>query len=123
MTWLLVAVGGAVGTLLRYGLSLVMKGLPLAFIGTLLVNVLGSFALVMIAELHGGRTLGGVELRLILGTGMMGGFTTYSTFNFETYRLLQQGHGMRAFTYVALTLLGCLVAAVLAMQVVRSIRA
>lgn len=123
MTWLLIGAGGAVGSLLRYGIALAMRGLPVAFLGTLLVNVLGSFALVFIAELHGGRTLGGVELRLVLGTGMMGGFTTYSTFNFETYRLLEQGHGVRALLYVVLTLVGCLAAAALAMHLVRTVRA
>ena len=58
-----------------------------------------------------------------MGTGVMGGFTTYSTFNLETYRMLEHGHGLRAFGYVVLTLIGCLGAAILAMQVVRAVRA
>lgn len=129
MTWLFIGLGGAAGSVLRYWLGLAMNG-PLSAVspllanaGTLAANLLGSFLLVLIAELQAGQTWAGVEVRLILGTGMMGGFTTYSTFNLETYRLLQQGQSARAMAHVGITVVGCLLAAALAMQLVRSVRA
>ncbi|HET7042046.1 MAG TPA: CrcB family protein, partial [Gemmatimonadales bacterium] len=58
-------------------------------------------------------TLISPTLRLALTTGVMGGFTTYSTFNYETLQYLQQSEWLAAFTNVAATLLACLVAGAL----------
>ncbi len=107
-----VGVGGMVGSVARYLLAtLVMKlagsGFP---VGTLTVNVVGSFLLgvVMAVALHGGAI--GPGLQLGLTTGLLGGFTTYSAFNFETLRLIEQRSWMLAGLNVASTLAGCLVA-------------
>jgi fluoride exporter len=79
----LVGIGGAIGSVFRFGLSRLqpVHGLPA---GTALVNILGSFAfsLVVFAPLDG-------DLYSLIGTGALGGFTTFSTFSFETFRMLE----------------------------------
>lgn len=112
VTSLLVALGGAFGTLLRYWTNLACghalgPSLPL---GTFAVNVVGSFALGMLSQLGTGHALFGVELRLLLGTGVLGGFTTYSSFNLETLQMAEHGALARAAGYVAATVLTCLLA-------------
>ena len=84
---LLVAVGGFVGAVLRHTVSVSAPGLGVvegAVVGTLAVNVLGSFALgVLLYEAHLADTLS-AETRLVLGTGFLSSFTTYSTFAVQT---------------------------------------
>jgi fluoride exporter len=108
--FLLICIAGGVGTGARYLLSAwVLATLGPSFPwGTLSVNVLGSFVLAVVM-------FAGVEaaaippaLRLVLGTGLMGGFTTYSTFSFETMRYLQDGAWFLAAAYAATTLVACL---------------
>jgi CrcB protein len=101
MTWLLVAAGGALGSVLRYGISLLAAaqlgaGFPW---GTLAVNVIGSAGIGIAAGL-------GVqgEARLLLVTGLLGGFTTFSAFSLETGLLLERGWWLAA-AYVAASLL------------------
>jgi CrcB protein len=110
MTALFIALGGAVGTLGRYGVTIALgKWLGAAFpFGTLCVNVLGSFLLGVIAEALGGATVFGADLRLVLGVGVMGGFTTYSSFNLEALRLFEQGQAGKALGYMLVTLIACL---------------
>lgn len=111
MTALWVAIGGALGTLMRYGVTVGMArvaGVAWPF-GTFTANVLGSFALAFLMELAPRRSLAGVDVRLVLGTGLLGGFTTYSSFNLETLRMAQQAGWGRASLYVAATLVVCFV--------------
>lgn len=121
---LLIAVGGAIGTALRYGLAEGMvrwlgRGFPY---GTLAANVIGSFLLGVVMESVGEREVLGVPLRLVLGTGVMGGFTTYSSFNLETIRLAEQGAWGRAGLYLAATLVVCVLAGLAGVALARSIR-
>jgi len=108
----MIALGGAVGTSLRYGIGVGMtRWLGPSFpYGTLAANVLGSFLLGVVMEAAGQREIAGVQAKLVLGTGVMGGFTTYSSFNLETLRLAEQGAFGRAGLYLALTVLACLAA-------------
>lgn len=80
---ILVGIGGSVGSILRFELSKLqpIRGVPA---GTALVNILGSFAfsLVVFAALPG-------DLYWLIGIGLLGGFTTFSTFCFETFRMLE----------------------------------
>jgi len=99
MRLLWMALAGALGTLARYGFSLLTApiargtGFP---IGTLLVNVLGSFLLGFIFGLALTR-VSSHDLRLVVGVGFLGAFTTFSTFELETYRLLtERAYGMAA---------------------------
>jgi CrcB protein len=75
-----------------------------------LVNVLGSFGLAFISRTLVDRTWLGVPLMLTLGTGVMGGFTTYSAFNLEILLLFQRGDGARAVAYIFVAVLGCVAA-------------
>ncbi|MCA0375226.1 MAG: fluoride efflux transporter CrcB [Gemmatimonadetes bacterium] len=107
---LAVALGGALGSVLRYVLGVVVPpvgGLPA---GTLVVNVVGSFLVGLFVRLFVTPDADHV-LRLALTAGLCGGFTTFSTFSAETVTLLQQGRAGRALLYVALSLLLGLAAA------------
>ena len=114
MFWrfLLVCLGGALGSGARY---LVSVGAAAAFgiafpYGTLIVNVAGSFAVAFLMHMSMAGDALSPEWRLLLTTGVMGGFTTYSTFNYETLSYFREGAWGIATLNVAVTLLGCLAA-------------
>lgn len=106
----LVGAGGLAGSLGRYWLSGLVQGWSgAAFpLGTFAVNLLGSFLIGLVMVLSVERNLVGPDLRLFLTTGFMGGFTTMSTFSFETLGLLSEGSMGLAAANVALTLVLCL---------------
>ena len=110
-----ICLGGAVGTGARYLLSgWALRAFGPSFpYGTLAVNVLGSFLVGALMFLGVEAGMISPALRLALTTGLMGGFTTYSTFSFETMRYLQDGAWGLAFLNVFLTLLGCIAACLL----------
>jgi CrcB protein len=125
MSALLIGGAGAIGTLMRYGLTLALaQRLGTAFpFGTLAVNLLGSFLLGVIAQVFSGATFAGTDMRLILGVGLMGGFTTYSSFNLETIRLFEQGDPGKAAGYALATVVGCLAAGAAGLMLARAIGA
>ena len=100
MLILMVAVGGAVGAVARYGLSGWVQGFPTTSfpLGTLVVNVLGSFLLGFVFYLLEALALS-AETRSMVTIGFLGSFTTFSTFSFETVALLQEGQWLRAGLY------------------------
>ena len=100
MQVLLVAVGGAVGSVARFGVSVAMtRWLGLAFPwGTLTVNVLGGLAMGLLAARVGPES---ENVRLALGVGLLGGFTTFSAFSLETVRLMQHQPGLAALYVIA----------------------
>jgi fluoride exporter len=119
--YLLVAVGGALGSMARYwvgGLAprLFGEGFPY---GTLVVNVVGSFLISAVMGVSLNTTAIPVHLRIFLTTGIMGGFTTYSAFNYETLALLQQRLWVTGGLNIAVTLLGCLLAGLLGLFLAR----
>ncbi|TDP92584.1 camphor resistance protein CrcB [Leucobacter luti] len=105
----LVALGGALGSLARYGVSALIGetgGWPL---GTLSVNLLGALLLGLLVEvLPGGGA--GSRARLLLGTGILGGFTTYSLLATQLAEQILAGEAWLAGSYAAATLLGGFVA-------------
>lgn len=107
-----VAVGGALGALARYWLAgLLHKSLGAAFpFGTLGVNVLGSLLIGVVFVLVEERGLA-EPWRLALAVGLLGAFTTFSTFSLEALVLLEQGAAARAAAYVAASVALCLIAA------------
>jgi CrcB protein len=116
---LLVCAGGALGSGARYLVSTwATRALGADFPrGTLLVNATGSFALALIFALPGERV--SPDLRLFLGAGVLGGYTTYSSFNTETLALFDQGSAGLAIANLALTTCGCLVAGLAGLAVGR----
>ena len=114
---LLVCVGGALGTGLRYLVSLgAARWLGVDFpYGTLLVNLSGAFVIGLVQQVALGTTLVPDGARLFLTTGLMGGLTTYSTFSYETVRLVQDGEWGLAGINVVVTTAACLVLCVLGM--------
>ena len=113
---LAVGLGGFLGSVLRYLLSLAPLSRAGAFPwNTLVTNVLGAFAIGLIAALSRGGSLD-PRLVLFLKTGVCGGFTTFSTFALETAGLLQSGRCLPAALYILLSLGLSLAAVLLAEQ-------
>jgi fluoride exporter len=111
--FLLICAGGAVGTGARYLFSTAMTRAFGNFpFGTLGVNVIGSFLASILMVLALERSVLSQDQRLVLVTGVMGGFTTYSSFNYETLHLVQSGAGTLAVVNVAVTLVACLLAGI-----------
>jgi len=113
--FLLICLGGAAGTGARYLVATgMLRWLGPAFpFGTFTVNMAGSFLLGAIMQLGLGYGAIPPDLRVILATGVMGGFTTYSSFNYETLGYLQRGALLLGGTYFLATALGCLAAGAL----------
>ena len=123
MRFLLVCLGGAAGTGARYlfgGWAQRTLGAGFPY-GTLIINAVGSFLLVVIMHLSLETGAISPDARAILGTGVMGGFTTYSTFNYETFRMIQQGSFAMGALYLAATVVGCLGAGALGLVLARAV--
>ncbi|MED4750245.1 fluoride efflux transporter CrcB [Brevibacillus choshinensis] len=100
--WLAVAAGGALGSIMRYGLSLVANqpGWPL---GTWLSNVVGSCLIGMLSVWGKERGILSPEIYLLFATGVMGGFTTFSTFSLEVISFWGEGQILRGIMYALLS--------------------
>jgi CrcB protein len=98
--FLLVAMGGAFGAMARYGMNLIFGNafLPFPF-ATFLINVTGSFLIgFLLFRFESNETI-----RLLLVTGFLGAYTTFSAFEYETFQLTQTKQLLTAFLYVALS--------------------
>ena len=105
---LIVGSGGFLGALARYGLSgLVQRQVPgTAFpYGTLVVNLVGCLAIGVIVGLVETRQLFGAEFRRFALVGILGGFTTFSTFGYETFAMLREAEYLRAILNVGVQVL------------------
>lgn len=123
MQLLYIGLFGAFGCISRYVISgwvLAATGSVFPY-GTLAVNVAGSFLLGLIMEGSQHSTLLSPEIRLGLTVGFLGGFTTFSTFSYETIRLLEEGSFGSAGANILLNLLACLFAAAFGIFVARQI--
>lgn len=114
---LFVGAGGCVGAIARYLMGLAVpahaSGFPL---GTFVINIVGGFAIAFVATLFlrhegmDGRAL------LFLMTGVCGGFTTFSTFTWESLQLIERGDVLVAGAYIVASCAACLLAALLGQQ-------
>ena len=107
---LLITLGGAIGTLLRYITSLLAAqwlGTEFPY-GTLIVNLSGAFVIGVVQHLGMEGLMIPDNTRLFLTTGMMGGLTTYSTFSYETVRLMEAGAWSQAWINIFVTTVICL---------------
>mgnify|MGYP000876418045 CR=1 FL=1 len=107
MEWLAVFIGGGVGSIARYatGISCALlcgKNFPY---GTLVVNVIGSFLILFFMTLAVERLTVSPAIRLLVVTGFLGGFTTFSSFAFETLSLAINGESIKAVLNLFLTVI------------------
>ena len=117
-----VALGGAAGSLLRYGVSLLLETHPKAPFpfAILLVNVAGCFLIGLLSQAAQSYPVP-EWLRITLATGVLGGLTTFSTFGLDTYRLAFTGEWLLSLANVAANLLLGLVAIGAGMMLVRAV--
>jgi CrcB protein len=110
MNVIVVFVGGGIGAAARY----LMQGFVYKYAnpsfptGTLIVNILGSFVIGLLMTSLEDRFLVTPELRLFLTVGILGGFTTFSSFSFETITLMAGGNTIAALANVGLSVVLCL---------------
>jgi len=122
---LLVALGGAVGSVARYlAVTAAERTFGTEFPwGTFAVNVAGSFAIGAIMAAIAGWFDGSADLRVLLVTGFLGGFTTFSAFSFEMLQLMQRQAYVAAFAYATGSVLLSLLAAFLGYAAIRAVAA
>jgi len=104
-----IACGGGIGSVLRYLMQYSVQGLvgPTFPLGTLLVNVLGCLALGTLAAVFAGPIVVREEIRLGLTVGVLGGFTTFSTFGLETFDIASRGDEWSWMLAAANVVLSC----------------
>ena len=114
ITYLWIALGGALGSMARYGCGglvarLVGETFPW---GTLLINVVGSFVIGFFATLTGpeGRLLVAPDARMFVTIGLCGGFTTFSSFSLQTLNLVRDGDMVGAGGNIVASVVACLLA-------------
>ncbi len=123
LAWLAIAAGGALGAVSRFAMSHQVYqwfGRDFAW-GTLSVNVLGSFAMGLLAVLLVDKIGASNEWRAFIMVGFLGAFTTFSTFSYETMQYIQVGEINKAFLNVVLSVVTCLVAVWLGMLAARQL--
>jgi len=122
MLWY-VAIGSAVGGVIRYLLGgAIQRALAASFpVGTLVINVTGSALLGFVFRYALETPAVTPEIRALLGVGFCGGYTTFSTFSYETLTLLEDGDWRRAGLYVGVSLLGSVLAAFLGFMAAREL--
>ncbi len=118
-----IAIFGALGCLSRYLVAgwahaLMGRGLPY---GTLIVNLMGSFLLGLLMESALRTAWFTAEVRAGIAIGFMGGFTTFSTFSYETVRLLEEGSLLQAGVNILLNVTVCIFCAALGIYAARQL--
>jgi fluoride exporter len=123
----LVMGGGAVGAALRYQLGRFAGGIAPGAAwpwGTFAANLIGGFAMGLLAGwLARDGQASGEPVRLLLGVGVLGGFTTFSAFSLETMLMIERGQTVMALAYVLASVIGAVGGVALGLQLVRSVAA
>ncbi len=123
MNTLLVMAGGAIGAALRYHygqLSGRLFGMGWPW-GTLGVNVIGGLAMGLLAGWLAMRAQGGESIRLFVAVGILGGFTTFSSFSLETVQMIQRGQWFSASLYALASVVASVGALALGLGLVRAV--
>jgi CrcB protein len=122
MNFILVMAGGAIGSVARY----LVGRLALAWLGpdypwgTLAVNLLGGFLMGTMAGTLA-RTGGSEHTRLLIGVGVLGGFTTFSSFSLETVNMIERGDWGMALTYALVSVIGSVLALFAGLYLIRAV--
>lgn len=110
--FLLVGIGGALGSMARYGLSLLSSHLVISSeIATMTTNALGSLLIGIVIALSKG------DWHLLLAVGFCGGFTTFSTFSAQALQLLQSGHRLLGIIYILCSVVVCIIMTYIGIQI------
>ncbi|MGF7150693.1 CrcB protein [Sphingomonas zeicaulis] len=120
---LLVMLGGAIGSAARYHLGRLTLGWfgPGYPLGTLAANLIGGLLMGMLAGVLARGTAAAEPWRLLLGVGVLGGFTTFSAFTLETANMIMRGQTGAAIGYALLSVAGALVALFVGLQATRAL--
>ncbi len=123
MNALAVGLGGFIGATSRYFVSTFVNkfntsGFPVA---TLIINVLGSFLMGLLTQLLVGLCPDNKKIQLFLTTGILGGFTTFSTFSLETVNLFQDGKAVFGVANIVLSVVFCLIGVILGKMLAKTI--
>lgn len=123
MSYIIVFVGAGIGGALRHGVNIVAARLfgPTFPYGTLFVNVSGSFLIAVLVGYFAARSGLSQDVRLFLTTGILGGFTTFSTFSLDTMVLLERSDAVLSAVYVLLSIALSLAAFAGGLAIVRMI--
>jgi len=115
--------GGAIGAGFRYHISTVaLRFMGPAFPwGTWIINLLGGFLMGVLAAVLARSSEGGEQLRLFLGVGVLGGFTTFSAFSLETFNMLQRGEPLMAAAYAVSSVTGSVLMLIGGIYLVRAL--
>ncbi len=108
MNYLIVGLGGAIGATLRYGVINVLLGTFSAPVITVFINSFGSFILGFLFYIVQKKSN---QFYLFVTTGMLSGFTTFSTFSLDVAKLLQNAHYVQAAAISVISLIGCILSA------------
>jgi len=104
-------IGGGLGSLSRYGISILLRAYSLDFpLATLLVNIVGSFILGFTIALFWNKAHLHNTVKLAVTVGFCGGLTTFSTFSWETFDLIKNGEFTLAVIYALISVLTCILA-------------
>lgn len=120
--FILVGIGGALGAMARYGFSVLVArfwtaGFPLA---TLLINIIGSTLMgILVGTFARTTPTMSNDIRLFVAVGILGGFTTFSSFSLDTIVLFERGELTQAIGYVALSVVVCLAGLYLGLLITR----
>jgi|SRR5581483_11921476 len=121
--FLLIAIGGVLGTFARYGTQLAIQGHGERFpAGTMVVNIAGSFLFGFVVRFFSAGDLQAVHMRIALTVGFCGAFTTMSSFNYEVLTLVETGKYLPAAIYFTGSLAGGLVAMGAGVLLAQSVR-
>ncbi|MGN0522514.1 MAG: fluoride efflux transporter CrcB [Eubacterium sp.] len=114
-----VGLGGFIGAVMRYLIGLIpLKPNEIFPFKTLIINILGAFAIGIISAIAARRNIN-QNIVLILQTGVCGGFTTFSTFAYETSGLIKSGNTVIALIYIILSIVFCILAVFAAQAIVK----
>jgi CrcB protein len=119
---LLAMLGGAIGSGARFltGRATLVAFGPNYPFGTLAVNLIGGFLMGLLAGNLARFGQGGEQWRVLIGVGMLGGFTTFSAFSLDTVNMIQRGDWLPALGYVLVSVIGSIAALALGLTAVRS---
>ena len=111
--------GGAIGAALRYLASLALAGRSSFPFGTLAVNLIGGFAMGLLAA-YVLRGVASEGVRLFVGVGILGGFTTFSAFSLESFQMIERGQMAMAAGYAVASVVGSIAALAFGFAVART---